>query len=336
MIIDVLQHLPNCNLQSTCKQEDDELGWLHARTKGIGGSDVGAICGVSEYSTARTIYFKKSGQYTEPEGGEFTSEALERMRFGNLLEPIVCAEYAHRTGKKIVTSPAILSHKDYHWMIANVDRFIVDDDGIPYGILEAKTAGHFMLEDWQEGDLPLSYIYQLQWYLYITDLKYGVFACLVAGQQFFHYEVYRNDDLLNDVILPAVRNFWNYNVALLIEPELDGTLASTELINEIGKDCIKNSELFIEEQEYNELAETVIICKAKIKELTRIEDEAANRIKDKMRTAELGYTQDYICKWSPQSQKRIDTDAIKSKYPKIAEECTRTITFRRFTVKGAK
>lgn len=335
-MVDVLQHLPNCQVFSTVKQSEDEQEWLAARTRGIGGSDVGAICGVSNYSTARNIYFKKTGQYTEPDGGEFSKDAIERMRFGNLLEPIVAAEYAHRTGKKIICSPATLTSKEEPWAIANVDRFIVDDNGIPYGVLECKTAGHFMMEDWEEGDLPLSYIYQLQWYLWVTGLKYGVFACLVAGQKFFHYEVYRNDDLLNDVILPAVRNFWGYNVALLIEPQLDGTLASTELINEIGKECIKNSELVIEGDEYNELAETVIVCKAKIKELEKIEDEAANRIKDKMRTAELGYTQDFICKWSPQSQKRIDTDALKSKYPKIAEECTKTISFRKFTVKGVK
>jgi predicted phage-related endonuclease len=172
--------------------------------------------------------------------------------------------------------------------------------------------------------------------LHVTDLKYGAIACLVGGNKFYHYEIYRNDELLQNEILPVVKNFWEHNVALLIEPKLDGSLASTELINEIGKDCIKNSELVIEEQEYNELAETVLECKARIKELTRIEDEAANRIKDKMRSHELGYTQDYVCKWSQQSQKRIDTDAIKSKYPKIAEECTKIITFRRFTVKGIK
>jgi putative phage-type endonuclease len=335
-MVDVLQHLPNCQVFSTVKQEDDEKAWVAARTRGIGGSDVGAICGVSEYSTARTIYFKKTGQFQEPEGGEFSADSLERMHFGHMLEPIVANEYARRTGKKIVCSPATLTNKDFPWAIANVDRFIVDDDGKPYGVLECKTAGEFMKGDWEEGELPMSYIYQLQWYLWVTGLKYGAFACLVGGNKFFHYEVIRNDELLENHIIPAVIAFWTNNVANLIEPALDGTLASTELVNELGKECRKNSEIVIEEQEYNELVETFVECKARIKELDKIMDEASNRIKDKMREHEIGYTTDYTVKWTPQSQQRVDTETLKTLFPDVAAKCMKTISFRKFTVKGGK
>ena len=77
-------------------------------------------------------------QYQDSED-EFSDAALERMHFGRMLEPIIANEYVRRTGNKVVVSPATLSHKDYPWAIANVDRLIVDDKGVPYSILECKT-----------------------------------------------------------------------------------------------------------------------------------------------------------------------------------------------------
>ena len=335
-MIDVLQHLPNCKVFSTVKQSEDEQEWVKARTRGIGGSDVGAICSVNQYATARTIYFKKTGQYTEPEGGEFSPAAIERMSFGHILEPIVCDEYCKRSGKKVATSPATLVHKDYSWAIANVDRFILNEEGEPIGILEAKTASELMAKDWESGDLPLSYLYQLNWYLWVCDLKYGALACLVGGNKYYYYEITRNDELLENEILPKVLKFWHHNVANLIEPELDGSLAATDLVNELGKDCKRNSEIMIEQPEVNELVETFVECKAKIKELEKIMDEASNRIKDHMREHEIGYTADYTIRWTPQTQNRIDSEYLKINYPEIAEKCMKQITFRKFLVKGTK
>jgi putative phage-type endonuclease len=330
--MDVLKYLTNCNILSTVSQEEDEKEWLANRTKGIGGSDVGAICGVNKYSSARLVYLKKTGQYQDGED-EFSDAALERMHFGHMLEPIVANEYVRRTGNKVVVSPATLVHKDYPWAIANVDRLIVDDKGIPYGILECKTASEYMDDAWSEGDVPLSYLYQLNWYLWVTGLEYGVIACLVGGNKFYYYEVWRNDELLRDEILPKVDRFWNYHVKNLIEPELSGTDADSEYVANENSEVIKGSEIVLEDETMNELAATVKECKAKIKELEATEKEAANRLKDVLKNNEIGYTKDYIIKWSPRSQSRIDTIKLKEKYPEVYADCLKQISFRVFTVK---
>jgi len=330
--MDVLKYLTNCNILSTVSQEEDEKEWLANRTKGIGGSDVGAICGVNKYSSARLVYLKKTGQYQDSED-EFSDAALERMHFGRLLEPIVANEYVRRTGNKVVVSPATLTHKDYPWAIANVDRFIVDDKGVPYGILECKTASEYMDEAWSEGDVPLSYLYQLNWYLWVTGLEYGVIACLVGGNKFYYYEVWRNDELLRDEILPKVDRFWNYHVKNLIEPELTGTDVDSEYVANENSEVIKGSEIVLEDETMNELAATVKECRAKIKELEATEKEAANRLKDALKNNEIGYTKDYIIKWSPRSQSRIDSTKLKEKYPEVYADCVKQINFRVFTVK---
>ena len=223
----VTNYLTNCKVFSTVSQDEDEEGWLAARTRGLGGSDVGAICGVSPFTSARQIYLHKTGQFSDAvKSGE---AAQERMYFGHVLEPVVADEYAKRTGAKLVVLGATMQHKDHPWALANVDRLIVDDDGKPIGILECKTTSEYNNDAWEAGELLMSYIYQLNWYMWILGLERGAFACLVGGNKFYYYDVFRNDDLLNNTIIPAAKSFWFDNVLALKEPELQ--CADTEFAN---------------------------------------------------------------------------------------------------------
>ena len=330
--MDILKYLPNCTVFSTVKQEDDEEGWLKARTRGIGGSDVGAICGVSPFTSARQIYLNKTGQFQD--ALKPNDAAKERMHFGHMLEPIVADEYSQRTGNKVIAVNATLVHKDHPWALANVDRLIVDDDGRPIGILECKTTSEYMNEEWESGEILMSYIYQLNWYLWILGLEKGAFACLVGGNKFYYYDVFRNDELLENTIIPAAEKFWFDNVLALKEPEMQAT--DTDFANSIYSTVVKNSEITLPDDETNELARTVFDCKAKIKELTTIMEEAQNRIKDHLKDNEIGYTKDYTIKWSPRSQVRVDTDKLKAEFPEIYAQVQKKIEFRAMYVKGCQ
>lgn len=335
--MDPLKYLTNCKVYSTVRQEEDEDAWLKARTRGIGGSDIGAICGVSPFTSARQIYLNKTGQFAD--AMKPGAAAQERMHFGHLLEPIVADEFAARelvedkAHLKLVNIGATLQHKDYPWALANVDRLIVDTDGRPWGILECKTTSEYMNEEWESGEILQSYVYQLNWYLWILGLERGYFACLVGGNKFYIYPVFRNDDLINEVMLPAAKKFWNENVLALKEPEMQSV--DTDFANQTYSDVVKNSELVMEDDTSNDLAETVFNCKRQIKELTSIMEEAQNKLKDRLKENEIGYTKDYTIKWSPRSQKRVDNDKLKKKYPEVYQEVLKTISFRAMSVKGA-
>lgn len=331
--MDILHYLTKvlktCTLVSTVSQEDDEEAWLHNRTKGLGGSDIGAICGVNNWATPRSIYIRKTGQFGGDEG--FSEDAKERMKFGHILEPIVASQYQERSGKKVAISPATFAHKDYPWALANVDRFIVDDEGTPYGVLECKTAGEFMNEDWKEGDIPISYLYQLTWYMFVTGLHYGAMACLVGGNKFYFYEVIFNEELLETVIFPKADKFWNYHVKQLVEPELHAK--DSEAINKLYADVVKNSEIVIQDKNINDVVTKFREAKAQAKAYEKIIDELGNIIKEAMKENEIGYTDDYVIKWSPRSQTRIDSDMLRAKYPEVAAECVKQISFRVLTTK---
>jgi putative phage-type endonuclease len=335
---DLMDRLPNCRLVSTVKQEEDEAAWLATRTKGLGGSDVGAICGVSPFTSAKQIYFKKTGQYEDLLNPGTASK--ERMHFGHMLEPVVANEYAQRTGSKLIDMNCTVCHKDYPWALANIDRLIVEEvmaeNGTiidkPIGILECKTTGEYNNEEWENGEILGSYLYQLNWYLWILGLEHGVFACLVGGNKFYHYDVYRDDSLLTNTIIPQSEYFWYKNVLELVEPEMQSV--DSEFVKAMHPDCDLGSEITFLEEHINGLVETIVDCKAKIKELKKIQDEAENRFKDKLGRHEIGYTQDYTVKWSPQTQMRVDTDLLKTTFPEIYDKVKKPTKFRKMSIKG--
>jgi putative phage-type endonuclease len=324
---DLIKNLPDCSLFSTDTKEINEDAWLLSRSLGIGGSDIGSICGVNPFATARQVYLSKTGQYTP----EFSNGAIERMHFGTILEPIVTSEYMRRTGKKVVPLNAILKNNKHPWALANVDGIILNEEGIPEGILECKTAGEYSVADWEEGDVMQSYIYQLNWYLFVTGLKWGAIACIVGGNKFYSYEIYRNDSLIDTTLLPKADHFWNENVKKLIEPDV--TASDNELLAELFSTSDKGAEVSLAEDLYDDLARTVFECKAKIKELKRIEDEATAKIKDVLREAEIGYCNSYLVTWKQQTQTRVDTSVLKTMYPNVYADVCHTINIRKFLVK---
>lgn len=322
--------LTNCVVASRVTQDEDEDRWVQERLLGIGGSDVGSICGVNKYSSARLTYLIKTGQY-EP---KFSEEAKERMAWGHKLEPIVADEFTERTGKRVVIAPATFVHKDFPWARANVDRFIVDDDGNPIGVLECKTADSRLNQLWADGEIPMSYIYQLTWYLWITGFTYGAFAALVGGNKFYYYEVYFNKELFEEDIFPYVDKFWNYNIANLIEPDISGTDADTEYVNTTNLDVEKGTIIEINEDEFEEAAKEIILKKAEVARLNKEIALAQNKFKDKLGTTESARTPNFDIKWSKVTQKRVSSDLLKSNFPEVYEKVVVESSYRKMTIKG--
>jgi len=327
-----------CRIMSTVKQEDDEAEWLRTRTRGIGGSDIGPICNVSPFTSPRQLYLTKTGQY--PDGLAKDEGRQERMHFGHKLEPIVASEYIERHNKDKPEEEHLyafdinvtLAHKDYPWALANVDRLLVNVHGDVVGVLECKTTSEYMNDEWNEGEVLLTYLYQLQWYLFVTGIPFGAIACIVGGNKFYSYEIFRDDNLINTVLLPAAKHFWFENVAKLIEPEMQAV--DTEFANEIYSMVIKGSEKTFTDESADAIVAEFVRYREAEKEAKELKEAAQNKIKDLLKETEIGYTANYVVKWSGQSQRRVNTDLLKSTFPEVYEAVLKTITFRRMMVKG--
>ena len=109
----------------------DNLTWLKERKKGIGGSDVAAVLGLSKYKTALDVYLDKTTD-------EITVKESEALRQGKDLEPYVASRFTEETGLKVYQKNEILQHPEYPYIIANIDYFI---EGMP-AFLECKTTAN--------------------------------------------------------------------------------------------------------------------------------------------------------------------------------------------------
>lgn len=97
----------------------DREQWLRERKKGIGGSDVAAILGLSKWKSAYDIWVDKTTDVLQE---EYSNESIY---WGNVLEEVVAQEFSKQTGFKVRRNNKILQHPEYYWMRASIDRKIV-------------------------------------------------------------------------------------------------------------------------------------------------------------------------------------------------------------------
>ena len=171
--------------------------WLKARTKGIGGSDAAAVCGVSPWKSAYQVYLEKRG---EAEG--YGQEDSEPMFWGRTLEPVIRQRYADVTGRTVTVPQDILVHPEYDWMIGSLDG-LADDR-----VLEIKTARS--PNGWGEpgsDEIPDFYKIQVFHYMTVTKLSLADVAVLIGGNDFRIYEV-PLDPELQQLIIEREVAFW--------------------------------------------------------------------------------------------------------------------------------
>ena len=145
------------------------------RAKSLGGSDIGAVLGLSKYRSAVDVWMEKTGKDVS------VRDSLP-LRFGQFAESFVASEYALATGTSLAIHEAAVIHPEYPYMHGHIDRFVLDGDTPLIGedgrisasrILECKTANPFALSDWGDpgsDQVPLSYLVQCVWYMMLLGL----------------------------------------------------------------------------------------------------------------------------------------------------------------------
>jgi len=180
------------------------------RSKYIGGSDIGAILGLSRFRSPLEVWMEKTGKETK------RLDSLP-LRFGSFAEEFVASEYSRATGFELIHDESIYVHPEYSFMSAHMDRFVLEDSSssssssFPARILECKTANPFSHSQWGEpgtDQVPMTYLCQCIWYMAITNIKHCDLAVLFGNSDFRIYEISR-DLKLESTILKKASFFWN-------------------------------------------------------------------------------------------------------------------------------
>lgn len=170
--------------------------WLEERRKGVGGSDVAAILGLSPWKTAFQVYQEKRGEVENWKGNETTD-------WGQRMEPAIRQWYSDVTGRPVRLPEKILYHKQHPFMLASLDGFT--DDG---RVVEIKTARSS--KGWGEpgtGEIPDYYAVQCHHYMGVTGFEVCDVPVSIAGGSPELYEVPADKELL-ELIIEAEEKFW--------------------------------------------------------------------------------------------------------------------------------
>lgn len=306
-------------LANTNKISHEE--WKRERMKGIGGSDVAAILGISRWKSAIRVYLEKIGEAPEEE----TNEAME---IGKRIEDFIADLFKEKTGLHVARCNAILQSSKYPWMIANVDREVYDPETDSWGILELKNVSQYMQKDWEGEEIPTEAYVQLQHYLIVTGRTWGYIAGLIGGKR-FEYKKFELDEELADEIVRREEKFWKENVLGGKPPSADATEDCKDTLEILFPYSMRKSIDLPREDDL--LVQELETLENQADELEKEIELRKNKLKEHLGDAEVGATENYWVFWKNFDSKRFSQKKFKEErpddYAKYSEE-THTRRFR--------
>jgi putative phage-type endonuclease len=188
---------------------DCEIG-VHDRMGYLGGSDAPIVVAANPYKTRYELYLEKAG-LADPED---LSES-QYILWGNILEPVVAAEYSRRSGNKTRRVNKLVRDKTDTFLACHLDRNLLNTRGI----LECKTTGVSQGRNWGEHgsqDIPDMHRPQVQHNMMVTGTFFCDVAVLIGGNDFRIFRIDRDDDYIGH-LRTIEREFW-HNVMSRIPP----------------------------------------------------------------------------------------------------------------------
>jgi putative phage-type endonuclease len=291
------------------------------RAKSLGGSDIGALLGISKYRSAVDVWMEKTGKEI------FIKYSLP-LRFGQFAESFVADEYALATGTQLATHDAAVVHPDYEYMHGHIDRFVlvtdsplvVSDGKITASrILECKTANPFAQSEWREAgsdQVPLSYLVQCVWYMMLTNIDRTDLAVLFGNADFRIYEITRDLDL-EQMVLERAISFWKNHVIKDIPP---AATSESDYKTLFGKATVSKSvEATIETCE---LIKKLKLLNTQVEQYESEISKIKQSIMGQMQDAEvLTFQGQNLVTWkAPKPSLRLDAKKLSAEHPDLIHQ----------------
>jgi putative phage-type endonuclease len=308
------------------------------RPLGIGGTDIGAILGLSPYKTPLELWSELVS------GEDAPNRDLIHLRFGQHAESFIASEYERATDHFTVKHAPTLFHKQHGFMFGHVDRFVVETPDTPAVVdgcitagklLECKTSSAYSKNDWGEpgtDQVPPLYLVQCAWYMAITECQSADLAVLIGNSDFRMYTIERDLEL-EGLIVSHAQHFWFEHVLGQVPPTPINVQDAALLFP-------KESEgLSVEADE--KLLEAIRAYKdstskslALSSECERLKLEILNYMGHAEKLTFKGRT---LATWKcAKASSRIDTKALAKAHPAVASEFTTSVLgSRRFLLKDA-
>jgi putative phage-type endonuclease len=300
----------------------DRMEWLRERQKGIGGSEIAAVCGLSKWKTPIDIWLEKTQPVED-------SQPTLAMELGNYLEPLIVAKYRAETGNDVAVDVDPVIHSKYDFARCNLDGLIITPEG-DKGVLEVKTAGDSRA--WGEPGtdaIPDDYFCQCQWNMAVGGLTWAHVPVLFfdRGRRIEIYEL-EADLEFQDFLITKAKAFWQ----CVIQDKMPDPRSSEEAQTAWPKHE-RGKQAEAEEDTVNAI-EQLKAVRAEMKQLKEAASMLEAQIKGAMQTAEkLVDGEKVLATWRTATTSRLNAAAVKEFHPEIAKQYTSISTSRRFLIK---
>jgi len=225
---------------------NDEGAWLAARHRNINSTEVAALFGLGQYSTAFELAVSKRQETPT------AFEESDRMRWGKRLQDAIAQGVADDHGVIIEGLDLTYAEHDETRLGSSFDYRIKDHvpedrSGMLYamvhdrgpGILEIKNVDGLQYKRaWLDDEAPAQIEIQLQTQLEVLDMPWGCIAALIGGNR-TELIIRERDREVGRSIVAKVAEFWkNLDAGILpppIMPEDAAIITSLYQYAEPGK-----------------------------------------------------------------------------------------------------
>lgn len=206
---------------------------IAARRSTLGASEIPVLAGVVPWKSPIQLWMEKRGIAAPFDGNEFTE-------WGTILEEPIRNWYARKRSVGIRKPSAPFIHRTESWASCSPDGLVYptvdrntdfDELSVDRG-LEVKCRGAHRADEWGPEDtdeVPFDVAIQCQWSMAVTGLERWDVATLIGGNQGRIYTLTR-DDVTIENLLTIGRDFWFNYVVPGVQPPIDGSEATHELL----------------------------------------------------------------------------------------------------------
>lgn len=323
-----------------------EEEWLSYRRRGIGGSDVAAILGISPFRTSRDLYYDKLNIVSV----SYNEENWVAMSIGHLLEDLVGKIFQYKTGLEIYQIKKMFYHPKYPFMLADIDYFATLPDGTT-ALLELKTTNYNARSKWwldKQEIVPSYYEAQGRHYMSVMDID-RIFYCCLYGNNLNEVIIreLKRDLAYEEEMIFLEQEFWQNHVQAQVPPPYteDGDLIIKSVRRYAGHADENASAI-----NFDEKMKEKLIRFQELQEQKKTYEAPAKKVKNELERlkalmiAEMGTSCTAVCEqdgtnytvtYNPVREPAISKDnlmRLKILYPEIYKEFVTVSESRRFHI----
>lgn len=298
-----------------------DADWREFRRQGIGGSDIGALVGLSRYASPTSIYYDKRGQLDD-------RHDTPRLRIGRRMETVLGEEFHDRTGLYVDAQQTLWVHPEHDFARCTVDGFATEGPDVgdePLGTVQFKTDARY---GWDT--VPAAIRGQCVWEMGVTGLGHCWLVVMFGGFRVDVIEIPFDEEARADwdYMLTAARAFWLDHVVPGIPPPIDDSDATTKALTAVYEP--HPNDMKIADRDALDLFHGAALARQRYDAAKANRDKWDNELRDLLGecTELVDDRGRLLASWRPQTAQRLDTQALRDAHPALVATFTRPVDSR--------